>query len=236
VKKIKEIEEKEKAIIKLEKYIGNAVDNIVPSALEKIFGASGWEKDQIGNLIEEVKTGTTPPSGERKYYKEERNWFTPPDFRGQIYLENSYRKISQLAIDDGKVKIYQPGTVLFIGIGATLGKVGILKNEASSNQQITGIRFKKDILPEFAYYWFKANYSEIRGLCPATTLPILNQEKIKKLIFSYPKSTTEQKKIIDHLNLIESKKEEIQQEKKKKNLIFSALMPSVLAKAFNGDL
>lgn len=236
VKKIKEIEEKVKEITKLENYIGNAVDNIVPSALEKIFGASSWEKDQIGNLIEEIKTGTTPPSGERKYYNEEINWFTPSDFKGQMYLENSYRKISQLAIDDGKVKTYRAGTILFIGIGATLGKVGVLKNEASSNQQITGIRFKKNILPEFAYYWFKANYSEIRGLCPATTLPILNQEKIKKLIFSYPKSIAEQKQIIDHLNLIENKKEEIKQEKKKKYSIFSALMPSVLSKAFNGEL
>ena len=114
VKKIKEIEEKGKEIIELENYIEKAVDNIVPSALEKIFGDSSWEKNQIGNLIEEIKTGTTPPSGEIKYYKEERNWFTPSDFKGQVYLENSYRKISQLAIDDGKVKIYQPGTVLFI--------------------------------------------------------------------------------------------------------------------------
>ncbi|HNU96478.1 MAG TPA: restriction endonuclease subunit S [Candidatus Magasanikbacteria bacterium] len=236
VKKIKEIEEKRKEIIELENYIGKAVDNIVPSALEKIFGDSIWEKNQIGNLIEEIKTGTTPPSGEIKYYKEERNWFTPSDFKGQMYLENSYRKISQLAIDDGKVKIYQPGTILFIGIGATLGKVGVLKKEASSNQQITGIRFKKDILPEFAYYWFKANYSEIRGLCPATTLPILNQEKIKKLTFAYPKSIAEQQEIVDHLNLIENKKEELKQEKRKKHLMFSAFMPSVLAKAFNGEL
>lgn len=150
VKKIKEIEDRTKLIINTEDYIEKAVNAIVPSALSKIFGDADWKKDKIGDLIEEIKTGTTPPSGERKYYKEEKNWFTPSDFKGQMYLENSYRKISQLAIDDGKVKIYKAGTVLFIGIGATLGKVGILKNEATSNQQITGIRFKENILPEFA--------------------------------------------------------------------------------------
>lgn len=236
VKKIKEIEERTKSIISTEDYIEKAVNAIVPSALSKIFSDEDWKKDKIGNLIDEIKTGTTPPSGEQKYFKEELNWFTPSDFKGQMYLDNSYRKISQLAIDDGKVKIYKVGTVLFIGIGATLGKVGILKNEATSNQQITGIRFKKNILPEFVYYWFKANYSAIRGLCPATTLPILNQDKIKKLVFSFPESITEQQKIIDHLNLIENKKEEIKKERSKQFLITTALMPSVLAKAFNGEL
>lgn len=236
VKKIKEIEERTKSIINTEDYIEKAVNAIVPSALSKIFGDANWKKDKIGDLIEEIKTGTTPPSGERKYYKEEKNWFTPSDFKGQMYLENSYRKISQLAIDDGKVKIYKAGTVLFIGIGATLGKVGILKNEAASNQQITGIRFKENILPELAYYWFKANYSTIRGLCPATTLPILNQDKIKKLVFSFPDSIAEQQKVIDHLNLIENKKEEIKKERSKQFLITTALMPSVLARAFNGEL
>ena len=236
VKKIKEIEDRTKSIINTEDYIEKAINAIVPSALSKIFGDADWQKDKIGDLIEEIKTGTTPPSGERKYYKEEKNWFTPSDFKGQMYLENSYRKISQLAIDDGKVKIYKVGTVLFIGIGATLGKVGILKNEATSNQQITGIRFKENILPEFAYYWFKANYSTIRGLCPATTLPILNQDKIKKLVFSFPNSITEQQKVIDHLNLIENKKEEIKTERSKQFLITTALMPSVLARAFNGEL
>ncbi len=236
IKKIKEIEERTKSIISTEDYIEKAVNAIVPSALSKIFSDTDWKKDKIGNLIEEIKTGTTPPSGEQKYFKEELNWFTPSDFKGQIYLENSYRKISQLAIDDGKVKIYKAGTVLFIGIGATLGKVGILKNEATSNQQITGIRFKKSILPKFAYYWFKANYSAIRGLCPATTLPIFNQDKIKKLVFSFPEPITEQQKIIDHMDLIENKKEEIRKERSKQFLITTALMPSVLSKAFNGEL
>lgn len=236
VKKIKEIEERTKSIINTVDYIEKAVNAIVPSALSKIFGDADWKKDKIGNLIDEIKTGTTPPSGEQKYFKEELNWFTPSDFKGQMYLENSYRKISQLAIDDGKVKIYKAGTVLFIGIGATLGKVGILKNEATSNQQITGIRFKDNILPEFAYYWFKANYSTIRELCPATTLPILNQDKIKKLVFSFPESIAEQQKVIDHLNLIENKKEEIRKERSKQFLITTALMPSILAKAFNGEL
>lgn len=236
VKKIKEIEERTKSIINAENYIEKAVNAIVPSALSKIFSDTGWKKEKIGDLIDEIKTGTTPPSGEQKYFKEELNWFTPSDFKGQMYLENSYRKISKLAIDDGKVKIYKAGTVLFIGIGATLGKVGILKNEATSNQQITGIRFKENILPEFAYYWFKANCSTIRGLCPATTLPILNQDKIKKLVFSFPDSIAEQQKVIDHLNLIENKKEEIKKERSKQFLITTALMPSVLARAFNGEL
>ena len=236
VKKIKEIKERTKSIINTEDYIEKALNAIVPSALSKIFSDTSWKKDKIGNLIEEIKTGTTPPSGEQKYFKDELNWFTPSDFKGQMYLENSYRKISQLAVDEGKVKIYKAGTVLFIGIGATLGKVGILKSEATSNQQITGIRFKRSILPEFAYYWFKANYSAIRGLCPATTLPILNQDKIKKLVFSYPESITEQQKIIDHMDLIENKKEEIKKERSKQFLITTALMPSVLARAFNGEL
>ncbi len=236
VKKLKEIENRTKFIIKTEDYIGKAVDNIMPSALSKIFSDINWKKDKIGNLIDDIKTGMTPPSGESKYFKEEVSWFTPSDFQGQMYLESSSRKVSNLAISDGKVKMYNSGALLFIGIGATLGKVGILKKEASSNQQITAIQFKKKILPEFAYYWFKTNYSAIRRLCPATTLPILNQEKIKNLDFLFPSTIKEQQKIIDHLNLIETKKQQISDEQKQQTMIVNAFMPSVLSKAFAGEL
>lgn len=115
-----------------------------------------------------------------------------------------------------------------------MGKVGIIKEKASANQQITGLLFNKEILPEFAYYWFVKNYSDIRGLTPATTLPILNQKKIKELIFHYP-SIKEQQKIVSYLDSLKEKINILRQEQISSEAEINALMPSVLSKAFSGQ-
>lgn len=44
--------------------------------------------------------------------------------------------------------------MLIIGIGGGVGRVSLLKNEGSSNQQITGILFKDEIFPEWGYYYY----------------------------------------------------------------------------------
>ena len=61
-----------------------------------------------------------------------------------MVLTTSRRKITQLAVEDGKAPHYERQTVLLIGIGATLGKVGIVDHRCSSNQQINAITFMKD--------------------------------------------------------------------------------------------
>lgn len=180
--------------------IKNNISAKQPATAEEL--PKGWEISTINDVHEKVFTGTTPPSQEEKYYSEGNiNWFAPSDFQDQRYLINSTRKITPLAIVEGKAKLFPEKSLLLIAIGATIGKVGVIKKKASSNQQITCINFKKNIDVDFAYYWFVHNKKLIIDKASAATLPIINQSGIKELPIIVP-PLPEQQRIVQQLDAL----------------------------------
>ncbi|WP_272149953.1 restriction endonuclease subunit S [Tenacibaculum aiptasiae] len=163
-----------------------------------------WEEKQVGECLVEIQTGKTPPKSKKIYYENPNtDWFSPSDFDDNIKeLSNSKNKISIKAIEEGKAKIYPLNSLLLVGIGATIGKVGLLKFQASSNQQITALTFKEKIDPEFAYYWFRYLKEYIINMSSSATMPIINQKEIKKLPIKYPKSLPEQHRIVAKLDAL----------------------------------
>ena len=161
-----------------------------------------WEEKKIGDCIVEIQTGKTPPKSNKLYYENTSvDWFSPSDFNDDIKeLSNSKNKISELAISENKAKIYPLNSLLLVGIGATIGKVGLLKYTASSNQQITALTFKNHINADFAYYWFRNLKEYIVNMSSSATMPIINQKEIKKIPFRYPKSLPEQQRIVAKLD------------------------------------
>ena len=108
----------------------------------------------LGNFIKDIATGTTPPTSKKEYFNGNIKFYTPSDIRGNMYLTNTERTLTQKAIDDKKARVFHKGDILFVGIG-TIGKVGIVSDVlVTSNQQITGFTLNKYILlPEYAFYF-----------------------------------------------------------------------------------
>ena len=113
-----------------------------------------WEVKRLKNVSTNVQTGTTPKTAILKYYEQEDiKWFTPVDFTKNIRLTDSKNKISQIAIDEGAGRLFPSGSVLLLGIGATIGKIGLITEDSSSNQQINCITFTtKNRLSLFAVF------------------------------------------------------------------------------------
>lgn len=153
----------------------------------------GWEKKKLKYIAKNVQTGNTPPSNEAQYYSEEVNWYTPSDFSETLLLENAKRKISELAISEGVTKMFPANSVLFIGIGATIGKVGYIIEPASSNQQINCISFQNEYEAIFYVNYFYSNKANIVSQANAATLAILNQSQMKEIILPVPSSIDELK-------------------------------------------
>ena len=122
-----------------------------------------------------IKTGTTPPTNERKYFEGGRIcWFTPGDMNN-MHLEFASKMITQKAIDDKVGRLFPAKTIYFVGIGATVAKVSACDFEASSNQQINAIICNKSLDYRFATYVLKSEQEFIRNMANYVTLPIINQ-------------------------------------------------------------
>lgn len=160
---------------------------------------SNWDIIALKHISIYVKTGSTPQTKEVKYYENgEIDWYTPEDINSLI-LKDSKKKISKLAITDGEVKIFQKDSLLIVGIGATIGKIGLLTKNATSNQQINAILFNKKATPKFGLYYFYSIAKLINDFSSTSTMGIFNQTKTKAIYIPIP-SISEQNSIVGFLD------------------------------------
>jgi len=167
----------------------------------------------MADIILKMSTGTTPPTHNKEYFNGDIDFYTPADINGSMYLADAERHISQRAIKDNKARLFHKGDLLFVGIGSTVGKVGLVEKETvSSNQQITGITFNtQKVLPEygFAYMHYFKGYTTADQ--SKTTLPIVNQEKIAQIPIPLPPIAI-QNEIVDHISALRAKQKHLQQQ------------------------
>ena len=158
----------------------------------------GWEALSLRRLIKYVKTGTTP-SGAEEYHFESGgfNWYSPSDFSDAVFLGVANRALS--AEGRAEVRIFPERTVMLVGIGATIGKVGLSANESSCNQQINAIICNGKLNPIFATYYLKTMRDFIVKCGKFTTMAIINQDETKNLIFTVP-PIPEQTAIVTYLD------------------------------------
>lgn len=143
-----------------------------------------------------ISTGTTPKDFEKNETSNKIDWFTPSDFKS-IVLNNSVRKLDIDLVAENKM--FPKNTTLIIGIGGTLGKVGITQDKCYSNQQITALIGNNKIIPKYLTYNLLSAQKYIKDTCPYTTLPILSNSYLKN-IFICIRSKEEQEKIVEYLD------------------------------------
>lgn len=144
-----------------------------------------WKVLPLRRLIKFVKTGNTPSGAEDHHFEENGfNWYSPSDFSEDILLGLANRTLS--AEGKAEVRAFPKMTVMLVGIGATIGKVGLAICECSCNQQINAIGCNSQVDPVFATYYLKILRDFIVKCGKFTTLPIINQDETKNLVFTVP--------------------------------------------------
>ena len=166
-----------------------------------------WQCEHLKRFTTRIQAGMTPPTNTPEYYSDGTiPWFAPGSFDGDIDLREPRKLINELARRDGELRIFPTGTVFLVGIGATIGKIGLVSVEASCNQQLVGIVCGHRMQSRYLAYQFKIYEDVIPGIATATTLPIFDQVKTGYLRTLQP-PREEQKAICAYLDakLAESK-------------------------------
>ena len=137
-----------------------------------------WHCEHLKRFTSRIQAGMTPPTNTPEYYFDGTiPWFAPGSFNGEIDLRDPRKLINELARSEGELRIFPGETVFLVGIGATIGKVGLVSAEASCNQQLIGIVCGHRMHSRFLAYQFKIYEDVIPGIATATTLPIFDQVK-----------------------------------------------------------
>ena len=144
-----------------------------------------WEAKRLKWVSDKIMTGGTPNS-KSAFEDGTIDWFTPGDFQSDLTLSDSAKKITEEIYNSGEAKIFPPNTVMVVGIGATLGKVGMTSSRSSANQQINIIIPNKYTDGDFLTFSLSVKQDAMKQLSNSATIGIMNQEKTKQIFITVP--------------------------------------------------
>ena len=168
----------------------------------KIFNKGEWKKVKLGDVCE-VITGNTPLKKVKEYWdKDEVPFITPPElkYEGINYITPSIF-VSKIGANQGRIIPKNSICVCCIG---SLGKLGILKEDGITNQQINSLILKdKNIDLLYLYFYLKTIKNNLEATASSTTVKIINKSSFEKIEINLPNLEI-QKKISKKLELLEN--------------------------------
>jgi type I restriction enzyme S subunit len=158
-----------------------------------------WGYKKITHFFSLIGSGTTPTSTSSEYYEAgEISWLQTGDLTDSIVMETS-KLITQKAKEDFKLKKYPSNSLIIAMYGATIGKVGLLKIETTTNQACCVLAEPKSVYINYVFFWFIANKERVVSLAYGGGQPNISQETIKSLRIHCP-PINEQQQIVSYLD------------------------------------
>ena len=141
----------------------------------------GWEVKSLKHVSTLIGTGKTPSSvAQAEDLPDGVHWYTPGDYQNSGFLDTSDRRAKSTRSET--VEPFPAGSLFYIGIGATLGRVNLSLHEAGCNQQINVIVIDSTAhSAEYMLHLLNSGREFIFSSSDFTTLPILNRSKTAAL-------------------------------------------------------
>ncbi|MEC5764138.1 restriction endonuclease subunit S [Enterobacter chengduensis] len=122
---------------------------------------SSWQMWKLSHVYEVIGSGTTPTSDNDSLFQGDIPWITTSELREKIiYYTNKKVKVSTLQKFPA-LKIHPVGSVVIAMYGATIGRLGILGVDATTNQACCVMTKSKIINNHYLYYWLQAYKADI---------------------------------------------------------------------------
>jgi len=142
-----------------------------------------WEECTLNDLCSQIASGGTPSTKIDSYYNGNINWYSTKELKDN-FLYESENKITKEGLDNSSARLFPTGTVVIaIYAAPTVGRLGILANEASFNQAACGLVANEALCcSEFIYLYLKNQRDKLNLMASGSAQQNLNVGKIK----SYP--------------------------------------------------
>jgi len=166
---------------------------------------SEFKKRTINSICSLISSGGTPSRKKEEYYLNGNiKWLKTKElFDTNIY--NTEEHITELGLKNSSAKLYPENTVVMAMYGATVGKLGIIKTECSTNQACACMvvdETKADY--RYLFYSLLVNRNSLINLANGAAQQNLNSQIIKDFEIMMPPLQT-QKKIAHILSTLDDK-------------------------------
>lgn len=171
-----------------------------PSGIEWIGDIpDDWEVRKITTLLDNIGSGTTPPNNTDFYENGIIPWLNTGDLTDN-YVDLIENKITEYALNQySALKIFPKDSVVIAMYGATIGKLGILRESASTNQACCVMQCNDNLYFKFLFYSLYGYREYILTLSYGSGQPNISQKIIKDLRLPTPPLKTQQR-IADYLD------------------------------------
>ena len=170
-----------------------------------------WEIKSVNSFCSKITSGGTPSRSNPEYWINGTiPWLKTQELNdGNIY--DSEERITQKGLENSSAKLFAGNTVLMAMYGATVGKLGILRNEATTNQAFCAMIVDNTIADyRFLFYSLLSRRDKLINLASGAAQQNLNQDIIKDFLLPFP-SLPEQNAIAKCLSDLDAKVELNQQ-------------------------
>ena len=158
-----------------------------------------WQMWKLSHAYNEIGSGTTPPSGNDKWYGDDIPWVTTGELRENKIIKTSKNITNETIRCFPTLRKYPKGSIAIAMYGATIGRLGIFGVEATTNQACCVLTKSNVIDNGYLYYCLQAFKQDIINLSVGGGQPNINQEIVASLKLSAP-SINEQTKIVAFLD------------------------------------
>lgn len=173
----------------------------------------GWEVGKI-KYFSQISAGATPDRNNSLFWNGNINWMSSGEVNQGI-VKHTSETITDLALKRTSTKLLPNGTVMLAlnGQGKTKGTAAVLAIESASNQSLASFIVDNKILNNmYLYYFFVANYYNIRGLkgedrdglnlqlVSNIVIPLFEIEKQQKIVDFLDKKTVQIEQLIQIKN------------------------------------
>ncbi|MDX9692229.1 MAG: restriction endonuclease subunit S [Acholeplasmataceae bacterium] len=199
---------------------------------------SNWIWTKLG-VIGVWKAGSTPSRSKPEYYRNGTiPWLKTGDLNNS-YINEVPEYVTQKALDETSLTIQPKGAVLIAMYGATIGKLGILNIEATTNQACCACIVNDKVDNKYLFYYLMAMKDEFIGKGVGGAQPNISKEKIINSLISIP-PIEEQIRIVEKLDKMMSLIDSLEKDENKLNELMqqfpNTMKASILQAAIQGRL
>ena len=194
----------------------------------------GWRMVRLGD-VGDWGAGATPSRGNKAYFANGSiPWVKTGDLNDGLVTDVP-ESITQKALEETSVRLNPIGSVLIAMYGATIGKVGILGVEATTNQACCACQTNEKITKEYLFYFLLSQREKFKKLGGGGAQPNISKQIITQYPLPLP-PLSEQKEIVRRLEGMLARERGIAEDSAALDALVAAAKRKILQLAVSGKL